>query len=75
MNDKKLEVVLPIGKLLIEEKGALDEYPGIWISFVPNDKSVITTISMVEYEQLKGKIQTITYNEDSDEPTNIIEHN
>lgn len=72
----KLEISTPKGKLIVESKGSMNEYPGIYVSFLSTYKTDDNPIiAVVEYDTLKNQIQTVTYNLNEDEPTNVIVHN
>lgn len=70
----KFKVKIPNGYLMVEEKGAEDEYPGVFISFSEDGKEfdVSKIIACVEYDNPANEIKTETYSKDNDEPNNII---
>ena len=70
----KFMVKTPIGCLVVEEKGAENEYPGVFISLLKNggefgnDKIV----ACVEFDTCSEEIKTEVYCEEYEEPTHII---
>lgn len=70
----KFKVKIPGGYLIVEEKGAENEYPGVFISFSKNgnecDKNYMVTC--VEYDSCAEELRTVTYCDEHDEPTHII---
>ncbi len=73
---KTMKIKIPTGYLIVEEKGAQNEYPGCWISF-SKDGTVNhdALIACVEYDTASDDdiILTETYNKESDVPLHIIE--
>lgn len=74
MKDTNMLIEIPNGFLLIEKKGAVDEYPGIFISYSKDGKTANEIIAAIEYDTIDEIIKTITYETYSDEPTHIIKH-
>lgn len=74
MSENKFKVKIPNGYLMVEEKGAENEYPGVFIAFSKNGKEfdVNQIIACVEYDSCAEKIKTETYTKDIEEPNNII---
>ena len=71
---KEITVQTPLGAITVENKGDLNDYPGIWIDLTKTDGTKIS-LAMVEYELIKKSIQTAVYGEaTNEEPTNIIVH-
>ena len=72
--ENKFKVKIPNGYLMVEEKGAENEYPGVFISFSEDGKEfdVSKIIACVEYDSCSEEIKTETYNRDYDEPNHII---
>ena len=72
--ENKFKVKIPNGYLMIEEKGAENEYPGVFISFSKDGKGFDTSsmIACVEYDTSSEEIKTETYRKDFEEPNNII---
>ena len=73
---QKMKIRIPTGYLLVEEKGAEDEYPGVFISFSKDgvtysDNNAIAT---VEVDTPTGEIQTVTYIQNEEEPNHIIDY-
>lgn len=70
----KFKVKIPNGYLMVEEKGAEDEYPGVFISFSEDGEEfdVSKIIACVEYCNVDKEIKTETYSEGNNEPNNII---
>ena len=70
----RFKVKTPIGYLMVEAKGAEDEYPGVFISFSEdgNNYDVNQMIACVEYITGENEIVTENYHRDYDEPTHII---
>ena len=71
---EKFRVKIPNGYLMVEAKGCVDEYPGLFISFSKDGKEydVSNIIACVEYDTCAEEIKTETYRKDFDEPNNII---
>lgn len=70
-----MKIRIPTGYIIIEEKGAEEEYPGCYISFSKDmDSSHSNMIACVEYDTTMndGTIFTETYDTDHDEPNHII---
>lgn len=67
-----LKVQIPGGYLLVEKKGAVDEYPGVFVSFSKDGEVLNEQIATVEYDTADKIIQTVTYHPGSDEPTHVI---
>lgn len=65
-----MKIEIPSGFILVESKGLVDEYPGVYISFSRDGNTPDEDIATVEYAD--GIIQTLTYCPDSDEPTHVI---
>ena len=74
MKDTNMLIEIPNGFLLIEKKGAVDEYPGIFVSYSKDGKTADEIIAAIEYDTIDNIIKTITYETYSDEPTHIIKH-
>ena len=73
---QKMKIRIPTGYLIVEEKGAEDEYPGVFISFSKDgvtysDNNAIAT---VEVDTPTGEIQTVTYIQNEEEPNYIIDY-
>lgn len=76
MEKNKFKVKTPIGYLMVEEKGAEDEYPGVFVSFSKDGQNfdVSQMIACVEYDSCSEEIRTEVYRKDYDEPNHIIRH-
>lgn len=63
----------PAGQLKVEPKGAMDEYPGLWVSLVaPNGEDVCLT--MVEYDSCSKMVAVRVYADpEIDDPTDSIQ--
>ena len=74
--EQKFKVQTPIGYLMVEAKGAKDEYPGVFISFSEdgNEYDLSQMIACVEYDTGSEEIKTECYRKDYDEPNNIIRY-
>lgn len=72
--DHTFKIKIPGGYLLIEEKGAEYEYPGVWISFLKDGAGphCDNLIACVEYDTSDEEIRTECYSADFDEPCYII---
>lgn len=72
--DNKFKVKIPNGYLMVEAKGTVDEYPGVFISFSRDGKEydVSNIIACVEYDTYDKEIKTETYRKDFEEPTRIV---
>lgn len=69
----KFTVKLPNGYLFIEEKGALGEYPGVYVKFsATGDESSAVMVACVEHYTETGEIKTEAYDDAHDEPHEII---
>lgn len=73
---QEMKIRIPTGYLIVEEKGAEDEYPGVFISFSKDgvtysDNNAIAT---VEVDTPTGEIQTVTYIQNEEEPNHIIDY-
>lgn len=70
----KFRVKIPGGWLLVEEKGAYGEYPGVFISFSQDGKSANPEgiIACVEYDTCSEEIITESYAKESEEPVSLI---
>lgn len=73
--NKKFRVKTPAGYLMVEAKGAYDEYPGVYISFSKNGKEYDAgnMIACVEYITGENEIRTETYVKDREDPVDIRE--
>lgn len=71
----KFRVKTPVGYLMVEEKGAENEYPGVFVSFSGDGKEydVSEIIACVEYDTGSGEIKTETYVKDEEQPVDILE--
>lgn len=69
-----LKIKIPNGYLMVEKKGAEEDYPGVFISFSEDGKSsdLNQMIACVEYDSVEKEIKTETYSKDFDEPNHII---
>ena len=72
----KFKVKIPNGYLMVEEKGAEDEYAGVYISFSKDGEEydVSNIIACVEYDNVDREIKTETYSKGCEEPSHIICH-
>ena len=72
----KFKVKIPGGYLMVEEKGAENDFPGVFVSFSENGEQydVNNLIACVEYDPCDKEIQTETYCKNFDEPVNIIRY-
>lgn len=79
MPKNRFRVKTPAGWLIVEEKGAENEYPGVLIGFSKDGKdydAYSDTIACVEYDSTRGgRIMTSTYKRDREEPVNITDWN
>ena len=69
------KIKIPNGYLMVEEKGAENDYPGVFISFSTTGEEGFAgqnMIACVEYDTYAGEIKTETYRKDFDDPNNII---
>ena len=57
----KGRIKTPAGYLLVETKGAYDEYPGVWVSLSADGEEEGELITCIEYDTLREVIQTCTY--------------
>lgn len=73
----KFSVKTPVGYLMVEEKGAENEYPGVYISFSKDGKQydVGQMIACVEYDNYTLQIETDSYRENEDTPIEIVPYN
>ena len=70
---KQFSVETPVGTLIAYEKGSLDEYPGIYVDYIPKGSDDIEPyngdcVACVEYETTYNRLQTVVYTADSDAP-------
>lgn len=78
--ENKLVVKIPGGFLVVEEKGALDEYPGVWVSVAKDNGAGIPDfgyddlVACVEYNSSDNVVQTELYRENDDEPIAIVRY-
>lgn len=74
MNNDILKVRIPNGYLLVERKGAENEYPGVYISLLKNNDpdGIGDLITCVEYITGDNEIATETYHPDCEEPSHMI---
>lgn len=77
--NRSFYVDTPIGKLKVWAKHDVDcpdDYPGVYIDFIPagkeNDCADENMVCVVEYESIRGHIQTVVYQPDQDEPVSVI---
>ena len=72
----KFKVKIPGGYLMVETKGAQDDFPGVFVSFSENGEQydVNNLIACVEYDSVDGEIKTETYCKDFDDPVNIVRY-
>ena len=61
MKDTNMLIEIPNGFLLIEKKGAVDEYPSIFVSYSKDGKTADEIIAAIEYDTIDEIIKTITY--------------
>lgn len=66
----KFKVKTPKGYIMVESKGAEDEYPGVYIGFSKDGKEydVSRMITCVEFDTVKEDIITTVYKPNQDEP-------
>lgn len=69
---KRFKVETPLGTIIVEAKGTLDEYPGVWVSFLHNGADVDDLVACIEHDSKEDHIQTVLYEADRDEPTQIV---
>lgn len=71
---KCFKVEIPNGYLMVEAKGTVDEYPGVFVSYSREGNSfdMDNIISCTEYCNCDEEIKTETYRKDFEEPTSII---
>lgn len=69
--ENAFEVNVPGGKLLIGEKGCINEYPGVFVTFAP-EKGKEELVAAVEYDEEKHAIQTVCYRRTLDEPAAVV---
>lgn len=75
----RFKVETPMGFLMVEEKGTVDEYPGVYISFSKDGKEFdanqmnMNMIACVEYITGGHEIHTETYIKDREDPVDIRE--
>lgn len=71
-----MKIKVPGGFLLVEEKGAFDEYPGVYVSFLKDGEEKDTLLSCTEYDTEAKRFLTETYsmNEEKDIPLMIFDH-
>lgn len=71
----KFKVRIPSGYLMVEEKGTLDEYPGVYVMYSKDGKTFDASQMVVcaEYDTGAGSILETTYVEGRDEPVNILD--
>ena len=72
----ELKVQIPGGWLIAETKGALDEYPGIFVTFMPDDENDIVSdlVACVEYVTGEDALRTEVYCSLHDNPVSIINY-
>lgn len=72
----KFKVKIPGGYLMVEEKGAENDFPGVFVSFSENGEQydVNNLITCVECDSCDKEIKTETYCKNFDEPVNIIRY-
>lgn len=68
----EFKVKIPDGYLIVEEKGAYDDYPGVFVSLCRDGEEFHELIACVEYDSVAEEIKTETYTKDEDEPNHII---
>lgn len=72
---EELFVETPLGTILVESKGQYNDSPGVRLSLVKDEDTVIP-LSMVEYNTAKKKLKTVVYGNSGDSaPMNVTEHN
>lgn len=69
---KRFEVKTPMGILVAEEKGTEGEYPGIWVSLIPNGKQDDILLACVEHDTSAEDILVCVYGTGEDNPTDVI---
>lgn len=67
-----IEVETPLGTIIVEAKGGIDDYPGIWVSFLHKGADVNDLVACIEHDTEQDHIQTVLYEADRDEPTQIV---
>ena len=69
----KMKIKIPGGYLVVEEKGTVDEYPGIYVNFSKDGETIEAddSIAMIEYDKDDG-IQTVVDVKGKEEPIAII---
>lgn len=71
---ESIKVKLPNGYLMVETKGTVDDYPGVYISYSENRpcSNLDNIIACVEYDTCMEEIKTETYQKDVAEPKIIL---
>lgn len=67
-----IKVQTPAGVIIAEAKGALNEYPGVWI--YKNDRDADNMLAAVEYSTPDKKFLIEGYCKDSEEPQVILDY-
>lgn len=70
----KFKVKTPVGYIMVEAKGAEDEYPGVYISFSEDGEryDVSNMIACVEFVTDDNEITTETYQYGEENPNHIV---
>lgn len=66
-----LEVKTLIGTIIVKEKGDMNEYPGVYVSFKPKGSEADDLVACVEHVTGERYIQTLLYPQDPNEPIQI----
>lgn len=71
----RIVVKIPTGFIVVEAKGTGD-YPGVYVSFSKDGTEVYAEdmLSCTEYDEVKHKLMTRSYNDVNEEPIAIVYH-
>ncbi|MCR5776061.1 MAG: hypothetical protein K6G84_01430 [Lachnospiraceae bacterium] len=71
----KTEIETPVGTLVVETGGTIEEYPRVHVYLVPKGETDRHLVSCVEYDTGSEELRTECYAESFDEPVSIIRYN
>ena len=71
----QIRVETSLGNIVVEDKGDVLDYPGVYISLDEKDTHDLIPLANVEYDPNANVIQTAVYGKDYiEEPTHVIKH-
>ncbi len=74
-NRSKLVIKTPAGYLVVKQKGASDDYPGVWVMLSKDGVEEGDFVACVEYDATNNVVQTVSYKPNNDYPQSITYYN